>query len=377
MNIELYHDINKICHINITGEMESINDEVYFLEFVKKNINSFMHITFLDANMLGNQVVEELYRLQQRETVKLFILKSFLFSYLYNLGIQSNYVNYKSLRENNSEQSDDTGPEEVTKFLQNIKEQYGYDYTKYQLESITRRIKSCMLKEGIKKFEKFQEVALKDEQLFEQLFLHLSVNTTEFFRNPEVYKEIKHKIMPYLSSFPNLKIWCAGCSTGQEPYSLAILLKELGMLNRTQIYATDINPFVIEEGKNGLYSLKGLENNISNYRKAGGSGSFMDYFTLKGEYIEIDEQLKKNILFFQHSLNGSGVLNEFQLIMCRNVLIYFMPELQRQVLEKFSYSLDRNGFLALGKSEGVLHNGGHEFFFEIDKFNKIYKKKET
>ncbi|HYE09486.1 MAG TPA: protein-glutamate O-methyltransferase CheR [Patescibacteria group bacterium] len=375
MNIKLYHDINKICHITIMGELERAYDEAYFQQLIQENIDRVLYITFIDANILGNRVIERLYQLQQKDRVKLFVLKSYLFSYLYNLGIQSSYIYRRSLEENKSEQSNIAEPEEVMVFLQQIKEQYGYDYTKYELESIIRRIKACMLRVSIRGFNKFQEEVLQNEQIFEQLFLHLSVNTTEFFRDPEVYKEIKGRIISNLKSLPNLKMWCAGCSTGQEPYSLAILLSEIGLLNKTQIYATDINPFVIEEAKNGLYSLKVLENNICNYRKAGGSGSFMDYFDLKGEYIEVDEELKKNILFFQHSLDGNGILNEFQLIMCRNVLIYFTPELQRQVLERFSYGLDKNGFLILGMSEGVLHNGGNEFFYEVDKVNKIFKKK--
>lgn len=377
MNIKIYHDINNICHINIAGELESLYDEVYLIELIQENINCTMNVTFLDANILGSRIIEYLYQLQKRENARLFVLKSYLFSYLYNLGIQSNYVACKSLAEDNVDRGSEIEPEELMLFLHSIKEQYGYDYTKYQLESIVRRIKACMLKEGIKSFRQFQKVVLNNEELFEQLFLHLSVNTTEFFRNPEVFSEIRDRIMPYLSSYPHIKIWCAGCSTGQEPYSLAILLNEIGMLNKTQIYATDINPYVIEEAKNGLYPLRGLEKNIINYRKSGGDGSFMDYFSLKGEYIEIDEALKDNILFFQHSLDGTGVLNEFQMIICRNVLIYFTPELQKQVLENFTHSLDRNGFLILGKSEGILHNGGTEYFYEFDKLLKVYKKKDS
>jgi chemotaxis protein methyltransferase CheR len=359
------------------GEVESLYDEVYFLELIQENCNLDMHITFLDANIIGNRAVERLYKLQQSGRVKLFVLRPYLFSYFYSLGIQSNYIACKSSFENNIEKSYEIDPDEAMVFLHKVKKQYGYDYTQYQLESIIRRMKACMLKEGIKSFELFREGVLNNEQIFEQLFLHLSVNTTDFFRNPEVYKEIKTKIMPYLDSFPHIKIWSAGCSTGQEPYSLAILLDEMRMLEKTQIYATDINPYVIEEAKNGLYPLKCLESNICNYRQAGGNGSFMDYFKLKGEYIEIDERLKKNILFFQHSLDGNGVLNEFQLILCRNVLIYFTPALQKKVLVNFANSLDRNGFLTLGKSEGILHNGGHEFLYEINKLYKIYKKKDS
>ena len=376
MKINLYHDINEICHITIAGEIESVDEETYLIELIDEVNYKTLHITFLDANILGNRLIEVLYCLQNSGGLRLFVLKSYLFSYLYALGIQSSFISSKSIAKHSAEDEEDYKMDlgAVRSFLEDIKDRYGYDYTLYQIESIIRRIKACMLKENMKAFTQFREAVLQKEQIFEQLFLHFSINTTEFFRNPEVYKEIKHTVMPYLSTFPYIKIWCAGCSTGQEPYSLAILLKEMGMLRKAQIYATDINPFVIEEARNGLYPLKGLEKNIKNYRSSGASGSFMDYFAIKGDYIEIQEDLKKNILFFQHSLDGEGILNEFQLILCRNVLIYFTPELQRKVFANFANSLDHNGFLVLGKSEGILHNGGHEFFYDFNKNLKVYKR---
>lgn len=360
--------------MTVIGEIETISEEDYFVNLANSFPCKYLHINFLDANILGSRIIECLYQLQQRDCVKLFVLKAYLFSYLFNLGIHSNFIASKSITENKTVKSYAMDREEVKLFLEEIKEHYGYDYTQYQYESITRRIQVCMLKENVKDFTQFRQGILKNEQLFEQLFLHFSVNTTEFFRNPEVFNEIKSKILPYLSTYPNIKIWCAGCSTGQEPYSLAILLNEMGMLKKTQIYATDINPYVIEEAKNGLYSLKGLEKNIENYRKSGANGSFMDNFTVKGDYIEINEKLKESILFFQHSLDGKGILNEFQLILCRNVLIYFTPQLQNKVLENFANSLDHNGFFVLGKSEGILHNGGYEYFCDFNKTYKIYKK---
>jgi chemotaxis protein methyltransferase CheR len=374
MKVNLYHDSRNICHMTVMGELESFYEEDCFLELIDDVKCKVLHITFLDANILGNRIIECLYLLQRKYILKIFVLKAYLFSYLYSLGIYSNFVASKSLIESKTNNSYNAEPEEVKQFLEDIKEHYGYDYTLYQIESITRRIQACMLKENVRGFGQFRKAIMQNEQLFEQLFLHLSVNTTEFFRNPEVYSQIRSKIVPYLSTFPNIKIWCAGCSTGQEPYSLAILLNEIGLLKRTQIYATDINPYVIEEAKNGLYSLKGLEKNIGNYRNSGASGSFMDNFTVKGEYIEINEKLKEKILFFQHSLDGNGILNEFQLIVCRNVLIYFTPLLQQKVLANFANSLDINGFLVLGKSEGILHNNGHEFFCDFHKKYKLYKK---
>ena len=186
---------------------------------------------------------------------------------------------------------------------------------------------------------------------------------------------IKTKILPYLNSYNHIKIWCAGCSNGKEVYSLAIMLKEAGILNKTQIYATDINPYVIEEAKNGMYSTVTLDKDISNYRNAQGEKSFIQYFDINKSYIKVKEELKKNILFFQHSLLSNGTLNEFNLILCRNVFIYFNDSLQERMLKNFYNSLDNNGFLVLGKSEGIQRNNGEKYFCKYDEILKIYKKK--
>ena len=206
-------------------------------------------------------------------------------------------------------------------------------------------------------------------------FLGLSVNVTKFFRNPEVFRELKDKVFPYLNSFASIKIWCAGCSTGEEVYSLAILLDESGILNKTQIYATDINPYVVEEAKNGLYSKKILPDLTSKHTLSGGIEKLDKYFEFDYNYIKIKDYLKKNILFFQHSIVGSGILNEFQIIFCRNVLIYMNYKLQEKTLELFNNSLDISGFLVLGEKEDISINNGKKYFSEYDKKAKIYKRK--
>jgi chemotaxis protein methyltransferase CheR len=152
------------------------------------------------------------------------------------------------------------------------------------------------------------------------------------------------------------------------------MLKEAGMLEKTQIYATDINPYVVEEAKNGMYPLGTLDKDIANYRNALGENSFVQYFDINRSYIKVKDELKKNILFFQHSLLSKGTLNEFNLIMCRNVFIYFNDSLQEKVLKSFYNSLDNNGFLVLGKSEGILKNGGQKYFSVYDEKNKILKR---
>jgi len=258
--------------------------------------------------------------------------------------------------------------------LQKVYDKYGYDYRDYEMQSIKRRINVTMINANIKDFKFFEIKVLDDSSLFEELFLELSINVTEFFRDSETYKVLRDKVLPYLNSYFHIKIWCCGCSTGEEPYSLAILLDELGMLKKSLIYATDINPFVLEEAKNGLFSNQKIPTSISNYLNSGGLSDFNRYFKSKKNYVEIDEKFRDNILFFQHSLVSSGVLNEFQLILCRNVMIYFNDKMKDNVLKLFSNSIDKSGFLVLGKSEEILSTEGKSYFKGYDNKNKIYKK---
>ncbi len=281
---------------------------------------------------------------------------------------------------------------EIQHFLTDLHVQYGYDYKNYSLDSITRRLQKFMQDRRFATFSALTSNVLNDPELFEDLFLTFSINVTHFFRNPEVFGTIRKHILPYLDTYAHIKIWCAGCSTGEEPYSLAILLDEYGILRKTQIYATDINPFVITEAKNGLFTNDTLDANIQNYHASGGTGNFQDYFERNSQILKIHQRLREHILFFQHSLVTSGILNEFQLILCRNVLIYFNSTLQHAVLQLFSDSLSRNGFLILGESESLTmygdadHSTGRyadhstdryaDRLSEYDKTHKIYRKRK-
>ncbi len=261
---------------------------------------------------------------------------------------------------------------ELKHFLADLNEHYGYDYRHYSVQSAIRRITRVMSDHHIYSFRRFGELVLQDQDLFENLFLECSINVTEFFRNPVTFQAIREKVLTYLDSFPHIKIWSAGCSTGQEAISLTILLEELGILHKTQIYASDINPFVVEEAQNGLYSLEMIENSRANYKLSGGTGDFDKYFVIKDGYARIRNHLKDKILFFQHSLLNKGAFNEFHLILCRNVLIYFDQNLQGSVLDLFFRSLDMNGFLVLGESESIT---SYPIGFQVfDKANKFFKK---
>ncbi|MBM7614962.1 CheR family methyltransferase [Alkaliphilus hydrothermalis] len=383
MEIDVHYDGKGNKEITIGGEIESDTD----VEILKYHLHidklENIRITILDITMIKKAVVMEFHKLQRERGCFIYVLKPYLYSYLCKLGLHCKLIqqktppNQKATVEKERLKNSQLDKKEVIEFLQEINQCYGYDYTDYQIDSIIRRIKISMVRQGVISFHDFKQNILNNEDLFEQLFIDLSVNITEFFRDPEVFVVVKEKILPDLDSFPHIKIWCAGCSTGQEPYSIAILLKELGMLNKAQIYATDINPYVIQEAINGLYPLAGIDKNIENYRLAKGKGSFMENFKVKGSYVEIDKSLKERILFFQHSLVGSGILNEFQLIFCRNVLIYLDVSLQKSILQNFYHSLDANGFLVLGKSEGVFSNEGPDSFSSyLEQDKKIFKPRD-
>ena len=366
-------------NIVVMGEFEEPKQGMELMEFLNlKKIQKF-NITFFGANVIPKIVVEKLFSMQERESCTIFVLKRYLYSYLQNIGIKCKYIEKKYTLKKSTNNSlckkESLKKEEVQSFLKELNIIYGYDYTEYQIDSIMRRLNIAMIKEGISSFSLFREQVINSEIFFHNLFLDLSINTTEFFRDPLVFALIRTKILPYLNSYNHIKIWCAGCSNGKEVYSLAIMLEEAGILNKTQIYATDINPYVIEEAKNGIYSTITLDKDINNYRNALGEENFTKYFNVNKSYIKVKEELKKNILFFQHSLLSNGALNEFNLILCRNVFIYFKDSLQERILKNFYNSLGNHGFLVLGKSESVLRNNGEKYFSKYDEMLKVYKKK--
>ncbi|MDD1622064.1 MAG: hypothetical protein LUQ11_11345 [Methylococcaceae bacterium] len=258
--------------------------------------------------------------------------------------------------------------------LEAVFSRYGYDYRNYQPGTVQRRLNKLLNQKGWPDFFTLQREILTDPDAFEQMFLELSINVTAFFRHPEQFRVLREKVLPYLDSFSSIKIWSAGCANGEEAYSLAILLDELGMLDKTQIFATDINPYQLEEAKNGLYPLEHFDEGQRNYRVSGGQRCLEDWLTVGKGYLKMGPRLPKHLVFYQHSLEHDGSFNEFQLIVCRNVLIYFHPELQQRVMELFYSSLHRDGFLVLGPSEGIVAGEGERFFIPYAKHEKIYRR---
>lgn len=261
---------------------------------------------------------------------------------------------------------------QLKEFLKKVDKKYGYDYTNYNQSHIKRRVHLFYNNLNAKSFKEFEDIILSNKTVFKDLFLNISVNITTFYRNPEVFKLLKEELLPKLDSFLDIKIWCAGCSSGEEPYSLAIFLEELGLLNRSLIYATDLNDIILKEAQNGLYPKESYNLFLKHYYKAGGSESFSKYFEDHSEFVQVKDRIKEKILFFKHNLVVDGKINDFQLIFCRNVIIYFDNELKAHVFDLFNKSLDTYGFLVLGESESL---NTHEKYITIDEKNKIYKRK--
>lgn len=260
---------------------------------------------------------------------------------------------------------------ELNHFLSEINAIYGYDYKNYSKESILRMIKKEMKNNGIANFENFKKTIFEDYDNFESLFLTLSINVTEFFRNPEVFKFVKDNIFSYINSYTSIKIWCTACSTGEEPYSVAIMLKETGLLEKTQIYATDINPYIIEQAKNGFFSKENFKKSYKNYFEADGKFHFEDYFENLETCYQVKKEIRDSILFFEYSLLNEGIINEFDIIFCRNVLIYFNKALFDKTIRLLYNSLTHDGFLILGKGEDIVNNND---FSVYNSLQKVYKK---
>ena len=264
--------------------------------------------------------------------------------------------------------------DDFTSFLESIRLAYGYDFTNYAEASVKRRVLQFMSKHHINSLGKLSATVLKNEEFFQEFIQEVSVTVTEMFRDPTFFRAVREKVVKRLATYPVIKIWIAGCATGEEVYSLAILLKEEGLLNRCIIYATDINQHSLQVAKDGIYPLRNMKAYTTNYIKSGGAKSFSEYYQAKFEAAMMDKSLRENIVFASHNLTIDSSFNEFQLITCRNVLIYFNKELQNQVINLFYNSLCTFGFLGLGSKESLLFSDKMKLFEEIDKREKVYMK---
>jgi chemotaxis protein methyltransferase CheR len=263
---------------------------------------------------------------------------------------------------------------ELRLLLEAVYHHYGYDFRGYARGSIKRRIWRRVLEEDLQSISGLQERVLHDPGCMNRLLLDLSISVTSMFRDPTFYAAMRTKVVPLLRTYPFLRIWNAGCATGEETYSLAILLREEGLTDRARIYATDINDVVVQRAKEGLFPLDKMKEYTQHYIQAGGRASFSDYYKVFGEKVRFDPSLADSVVFAQHNLVSDGSFNEFNLIICRNVMIYFDRNLQNKVHDLFFTSLARFGVLALGHKESISFTAHADAYEELDRQEKIYRR---
>ncbi|ANE48111.1 chemotaxis protein CheR [Paenibacillus swuensis] len=263
---------------------------------------------------------------------------------------------------------------EIELMLDGIHRFYGFDFRNYAYSSLRRRIWHRIHTEKLQTVSALQERILHDRGALERLLSDLSIPVTEMFRNPTMFRWFREHLIPILRNYPYLRIWHAGCSTGEEVYSMAIMLHEEGLYDRTRIYATDMNQFSLDKAKEGLFPLEKMKDYTKNYMDAGGTQSFSEYYTAKYNSVIFQPFLKKNIIFAEHNLATDRSFNEFQVIFCRNVMIYFDKVLQDRVHRLFYESLAMDGVLALGNKESINFTAHMAQYEVLSDKEKLYRK---
>lgn len=262
---------------------------------------------------------------------------------------------------------------QVEILLADLLEHYGYDFTGYSRASIKRRIVRLYAIDKAVSFAEFRYQINNDTAYFKRFVEQITVNVTEMFRDPLFFKTLRENVLPGLGTYPFIRVWVAGCSTGEEAYSMAILLKELNLLHKSLIYATDLNPVVLEKAGQSLFAMSQMKQYSENYILSGGTQEFSGYYTASYSLAKFSEELRSKIIFSTHNLVSDHSFNEFQLILCRNVLIYFDRDLQHKVLQLFDDSLDGLGYLALGSKETLDFSPLSKNYKRIP-FEKIWRK---
>lgn len=264
---------------------------------------------------------------------------------------------------------------ELRMLMEAIFLRYSYDFRDYTGASQKRRVLHAMNEMGCATISHLQARVLHEPKAFSQLLQYLTIPVTEMFRDPAYYVALREHVMPVLGTYPSLKIWVAGCSTGEEVYSLAILLKEEGLLERSIIYATDINPESLEKARKGVFPLENMRTYTANYQAAGGKRAFSDYYTAAYNAALFDRSLCENVTFADHSLATDAVFAETQFISCRNVMIYFNKRLQERALGLFHESLCHRGFLGLGSKESIDFSPYAARFEVLAKRERLFRKR--
>jgi chemotaxis protein methyltransferase CheR len=263
---------------------------------------------------------------------------------------------------------------EMALLLEGIYQHYGYDFRGYALASLKRRLWGRAHAEGLTTLSALQDRVLHDPAAMERLLHDLSINVTSMFRDPSFYAAFREHVVPLLRTYPFLRIWNAGCSTGEETFSLAILLMEAGVYEKTRIYATDINDRVLEMARNGRFPLERMRDYTANYLRAGGQEEFSRYYTAEGDQASFSQELCSRVVFANHNLVSDGPFNDFNVIVCRNVMIYFGKALQDRVHNLFYESLETFGVLALGHKESIRFTPHEPAFEQLSSQERLYRK---
>lgn len=263
---------------------------------------------------------------------------------------------------------------EIDLFLEGIYRRYRHDFRQYARPTLRRRLRQALELLGYDSLSMLQHGVLRDPALLAQVLRYLTVQVSNLFRDPEFYLAVRTHVVPVLRTYPSLKIWVAGCSTGEEVYSLAILLEEEGLLQRTIVYATDVSTEALRAAELGVYKIDRAQDFSRNYQLAGGKRSLSDYYTAAYDGIAFDRRLRANVVFSDHSLATDSVFAEVHLITCRNVMIYFDAALRDRAVALFRESLVRRGFLALGSKESLRGSAHAAGFAELDRPNRLFTK---
>jgi chemotaxis protein methyltransferase CheR len=263
---------------------------------------------------------------------------------------------------------------EIDLMLDGMARQYGYDFRQYSPASLKRRIRAAMLKEGVRTVSALQALVLHDPAAMLRFVERVAVHTTSMFRDPEIFLALRREVIPRLRTYPFIRIWHAGCSTGEEVYSLAILLHEEGLYDRARLYATDLSDGVIERARKRIFPLAAMRDYTIAYQKAGGRENFASYYTTDDQNAVLRKWLGKNVVFSQHNLVCDGPFNEFHLILCRNVMIYFDQALRCRVHQLLHRSLSTFGFLGVGKKESIRNTPVEAYFEHPNPAVSIYRR---
>lgn len=263
---------------------------------------------------------------------------------------------------------------EIELLLAGIARRYGYDFRGYSRASLMRRIRQAVRREGMSTISALQDRILHDPPTMARFVERVAVHTTSMFRDADVYKALRRDVIPLLRTYPFIRIWHAGCSSGEEVYSMAIMLYEEGLYDRCRLYATDLSDAVIERARKGIFSLPHLREHTTAYQKAGGTADFSSYYETDSKHGVIRQALRRNTIFSQHNLVCDGAFNEFHLIMCRNVMIYFDRDLRERVHGLLYGSLSKFGILSIGKKESLHFTPFEDRFEEMGEDLKIYRR---